>query len=96
MSGIRFDWDSAKENSNRKRHGISFEEAKSVFYDENAKLIDDPEHSHGEDRFIMLGMSLKLRILIVCHCYREDENVIRLISARKATKHESLQYGRSI
>ena len=92
MSEIRFEWDSVKGDSNRKKHGISFEEAKTVFYDENAKLISDPEHSEDEDRFIMMGMSLKLRVLVVCHCYRENENIIRIISARKATGHETKQY----
>ena len=94
MTDLRFEWDSAKNESNQKKHGISFEEGKSVFYDDNAKLINDLEHSKNEDRFIMMGMSTKLRILIVCHCYRESENIIRIISARKATKHESNQYGR--
>lgn len=75
-----------------KKHGISFDEAKTVFYDENARLIHDPDHAEDEERFILLGMSFKLRLLIVCHAYREGSE-IRLISARKATKTESSSYG---
>ncbi len=82
MSELRFEWDPSKEVVNQKKHGVSFEEEKTVFYDEYARLINDPEHSEDEDRFIMMGMSLKLRVLIVCHCYRENENVIRIISAK--------------
>ena len=73
------------------KHGVSFEEAKTVFYDENARLIDDPDHSGEEDRFILMGISQGLRILTVCHCYREDDR-IRLISARKATRQEKQFY----
>ena len=94
MPEIRFEWDSSKNDLNQKKHGVSFEEGKTVFYDENARLISDPEHSDEEDRFIMMGMSLKLRILIVCHCYRENENAIRIISARKTSKQEADQYRR--
>ena len=72
----------------------SFEEAKSVFYDEDARLINDPDHSEEEDRFILLGLSISLRLLVVCHCYRENESVIRIISARKATKSEARNYPR--
>ena len=88
---LEFEWDSNKNEINIKKHGISFEEASTVFYDEEARVIDDPEHSKDEDRFIILGMSNQANVLIVCHCYRDDE-VIRLISARKATKNESRQY----
>ena len=93
MSGIRFEWDESKNQANIHNHQISFGEAKSVFYDPNALLIHDPDHSENEDRFVMLGMTEKLRLLIVCHCYREDDEVIRLISARKANTAEKMQYG---
>ena len=89
---IRFSWDENKAISNWEKHGVSFQEAESVFYDECARLIHDPDHSTEEDRFIMLGMSCKLCLLIVAHCYRDNEGVIRLISARKATKNEAKQY----
>lgn len=92
MSDLRFEWDPRKAASNERRHGISFEEAKTVFYDEHAKLIDDPNHSADEDRFILLGMSAKLRVLIVVHAYRARDDVIRLISARKATRSERARY----
>ena len=92
MDAIKFEWDENKNEINKKKHKISFEEAKTVFYDENALLIDDPEHSSEEDRFIIMGLSTKANLLVVCHCYRESESVIRLISARKATKTESEQY----
>ena len=92
MSNIKFDWDSRKAATNEKKHGISFEEARTVFFDENAKLIDDPDHSDDEDRFVLLGLSRSLKVILVCHCYREQGNVIRIISARKATTHESKQY----
>ena len=92
MSEIRFSWDENKNKLNKRKHRISFEEAKSVFYDENALLIDDPDHSDDEDRFIMVGLSSSLRLLIVCHCYRENDEVIRIISARKATLHETKSY----
>jgi len=85
---IIFEWDKNKENQNIIKHKVSFEEAKSVFYDENARIIPDPEHSKKEERFILLGLSIKLRIIVVVHCFRENEEIIRLISARKATKKE--------
>ncbi len=90
---IRFLWDKRKNASNKKKHGISFEEAETVFYDENARLIHDPDHSDDEDRFILLGISFKLNILVVVHCYKRDDEIIRIISARRATKNESKQYG---
>jgi uncharacterized protein len=93
MSVIRFEWDETKNQSNIRKHQVSFGEAKSVFYDPNALLIHDPDHSEDEDRFVMLGMTDKARLLIVCHCYREDDEVIRLISARKANTAETMQYG---
>jgi uncharacterized DUF497 family protein len=90
---IRFEWDPAKAALNIKKHGISFDEARSVFYDELAVQFYDEPHSGGEDRFLMLGMSSGARLLIVCHCEREGGGVIRIISARKATKQEQSFYG---
>ena len=92
MSSIKFEWDAKKASANEKKHRVSFEEARTVFYDENAKLIDDPDHSGDEERFVLLGLSSSLRIVLVCHCYREEGNVIRIISARKASTYESKQY----
>ena len=92
MSTLRFEWDAAKAATNVKKHGVSFEDAQSVFADERARLIDDPVHSDGEDRFLLLGLCSSLRLLVVCHCYRSEEGVIRIISARKATKGERLYY----
>ena len=92
MSDIKFEWDTKKATANLKKHGVSFAEARTVFFDENAQLINDPDHSGDEDRFILLGLSSSLRIVLVCHCYREKGNVIRLISARQASTYESKQY----
>lgn len=92
MDGIRFEWDENKNNINKKKHKISFEEAQTVFYDTEALVIDDPEHSEQEDRFIILGLSKKANLLVVCHCYREFDLVIRIISARKATTTEEKFY----
>ncbi len=92
MHELTFDWDKAMNLSNRKKHGISFEEAQTVFVDENALLMHDPDHSGAEDRFVLLGLSAKLRELVVCHCYRKTKEVIRIISARKATRKEQNQY----
>jgi uncharacterized protein len=92
MKSLSFEWDERKSAANAKKHGVSFEEAKSVFVDERAKLIDDPDHSDDEDRFVLLGLSAALRLLLVCHCYRGDGNVIRIISARKASPQESKSY----
>ena len=92
MNTLRFEWDVRKANANAKKHGVTFEEAKSVFIDERAKLIDDPDHSEEEDRFVLLGFSSALRLLLVCHCYRLEGNVIRIISARKANGRESNSY----
>lgn len=89
---VKFTWDDKKKNSNAKKHRVTFEEAQSVFLDENARLILDPDHSENEERFILLGMSEKRRLLTVCHCYREDDSVIRLISARTASRHERVAY----
>jgi uncharacterized DUF497 family protein len=92
MSNLSFEWDERKAVTNFKKHGVSFEEARSVFVDERAKLINDPDHSDDEDRFVILGLSGALRLLLVCHCYRSDGNVIRIISARKASTTESKAY----
>ena len=88
MKRISFEWDEPKNRANIKKHGVSFEEASSVFYDENAILFNDPDHSVDEDRFLILGVSEKLRICIVSHCYRDKDKIIRIVSARKATKRE--------
>jgi uncharacterized DUF497 family protein len=92
MTLLQFQWEPRKASANFKKHGVSFEEAKSVFYDERAKLISDPDHSENEDRFILLGVSHSLRVILVCHCYRSEGNVIRIISARKASAKESTAY----
>lgn len=92
MNGLQFEWDKQKEQSNYKKHGVSFLEAKTAFYDEHAMQFFDPDHSEEEDRFILLGLSFKLRTLVVCHCYRESDSVVRLISARKANKDEEKDY----
>jgi uncharacterized DUF497 family protein len=92
VDDIRFEWDPAKARENRRKHGVSFDEAKTVFADDRAILLDDPDHSADEDRFALLGLSAPLRILVVAHCYREGESVVRLISARKATTFERAQY----
>jgi hypothetical protein len=91
-----FDWDENKNQINQKKHGIDFDEASSVFYDEKAILFDDPEHSEWEERFILLGMSNAANACMVCHCYRESDTVIRIISARKATKKEAERYVKGI
>jgi uncharacterized protein len=94
MGDIRFEWDEKKSRENKRRHGVSFEEAQTVFFDENAIRYCDPDHSQDEDRFIMLGMSIRLGVLVVCHCYRSDDKVIRIISARKADQKEEAAYRR--
>lgn len=91
---MRFEWDEGKAQINIKKHDVTFDEAKTAFYDISALVIDDPEHSDDEERFILLDMSQNARLLVVCHCLRESETVIRIISARKATKTESSYYGR--
>ncbi len=93
MKTIAFVWNLTKAESNLKKHKISFEEAQTAFSDPNARMIFDPEHSVDEDRFILLGISSGLRLLVVCHCYMEDDMAIRIISARKANKNEQKQYG---
>ena len=93
MNELRFSWDERKNRENLVTHGVSFEEAQTAFYDENAKVYFDPDHSEHEDRFILLGFSYRLRLLVVCHCYREHEATIRIISARKADRREAEAYG---
>ena len=92
MIKLAFTWDPVKARVNLRKHFVSFEEAESVFYDEHARLIYDPDHSQTEHRFLLLGVSSKLRVLVVSHCYREKENTIRIISARPANKKERNQY----
>ena len=92
MEQLSFAWDENKNTINKQKHHVSFEEAQTVFYDDDALLIDDPQHSEREERFIILGNSYAANLLVVCHCYRESETVIRIISARKATKNETRQY----
>ena len=92
MPALRFEWDNRKAAANLRKHGVSFEEARSVFFDEQARLIDDPDHSEQEDRFVLLGLSGALRLLLVCHCYRSEGEVIRIISARRATRTEAKFY----
>ena len=89
---LSFEWDENKNRINKIKHKVSFEEAETVFYDENAVLIPDPDHSEYEERFILLGFSARARMLMVCHCYRQSETVIRIISARKADAMETEQY----
>ena len=92
MNEIRFEWDEAKNRENKRKHGVPFEEAQTVFLDERAVRFFDPDHSGDEDRFLMLGISFRLRVLVVCHCFRVSESVIRIISARKADKREEADY----
>ena len=94
MEGLRFDWDERKQKTNIKKHGVSFEEARTAFYDENAIQYFDPDHSEDENRFLLLGISIKPQILVVCHCFRESETLVRIISARKADKFEQQAYWR--
>jgi len=92
MRTLKFAWDEKKNRINQRKHGVTFEEAQTVFFDETAIEYFDPEHSKNENRFILLGMSIRLRVIIVCYCYREDDSVIRIISVRKATKKERKIY----
>lgn len=89
---LKFEWDKNKNQSNIKKHGISFEEASSVFYDDEALIINDEAHSQKEERFVLIGFSYKYNLLVVCHCYRQNEEIVRIISARKATKNEQKEY----
>ncbi len=92
MEKLRFEWDSDKASSNTKKHGITFPEASTVFYDEWAIEFDDPDHSDDEERFILLGTSSKLRVVVVCHCIRQSDATIRIITARKANGAEEREY----
>jgi len=92
MQELRFEWDEKKYKLNQKKHGISFLEAQTVFSDENGLLLDDPDHSLEEERYVILGMSSKLRLLVISHTYRREDLIVRIISARKATRMEQRQY----
>ena len=92
METISFEWDENKNTINKDKHGLSFEEAREVIYDDNAVLFDDPDHSIGEERFLIIGMLKSSKVCIVSHCYRDNDNVIRIISARQATKNEKNTY----
>jgi len=94
VNNLRFEWDENKNRANQRKHKISFDEAKTVFYDENARLIPDPDHSENEERFIIMGVSSNLRMLVVVHCYKENNEVIRIISARKVTRNEQKYHNR--
>lgn len=89
---IKFEWDKKKNNKNISKHGVNFVEASTAFLDDNALLIKDDKHSKEEERFILLGMSSMANLLVICHCYRSKDEIIRIISARKATKKEEKQY----
>jgi uncharacterized DUF497 family protein len=92
MNTIRFVWDERKNADNKRKHGVAFEEGQTVFSDDYALFMHDPDHSEDEDRFLLLGLSALARMLVVCHCYREEAETIRIISARKATKTETALY----
>lgn len=92
MDDLRFEWDPAKARLNERKHGVAFTEAQTVFADDDAILLADDAHSIGESRFYLLGRSARLRVLMVIHCYRADDEVVHLISARKATPSERVQY----
>ena len=92
---MEFTWDERKNRANQRKHGVSFDEAKTVFYDDEALLIPDPDHSEAEERFVLLGLAASLRVLVVCHCYRKATGTIRIISARKASRSERADYERA-
>ena len=92
MIAPTLEWDGRKNAANRRKHGVSFDEARTAFLDENARVIPDPEHSSDEERFVLIGLSITVRVLVVCHCYRQSDEVIRIISARKANHDEIEQY----
>jgi len=92
MNDLRFEWDERKNRENKRKHGVSFEEARSVFFDQKAVEFYDDEYDQREERFLLLGVSARLRVLMVCHCLRQSGDVIRIISARKATKNEKHEY----
>lgn len=92
MTDLVFEWDEKKNRANQRKHGVSFEEARTAFFDENARVMPDPDHSEREERFVLLGLSTAIRILVVGHCYRRSDRVIRIFSARKANHDEQQQY----
>lgn len=92
MDELIFEWDENKNTINKSKHHVSFEEAKTVFFDQEALMIPDPDHSEYEDRFVIIGISIMANALVVSHCYRDNDRVIRIISARRATKSETRQY----
>ena len=94
MKDLRYEWDERKNRSNQRKHGVAFDEARTSFLDENARLVVDPDRSDDEDRFILVGLSIRLRLLVVSHCYRESERVVRILSARKADPSERRDYAR--
>lgn len=96
MEELRFEWDTEKNRSNEVKHGVSFEEARTTFFDDHARIIEDSVGSDGEQRLVLLGLTVRLRVLVVCHCYRESDRVIRIISARKADSSERLEYSRNL
>jgi uncharacterized DUF497 family protein len=96
MEELHFEWDAKKSRSNEVRRGVSFEEARTAFFDEHARVIEDSVDSDGEQRLVLLGLTVQLRVLVVCHCYRESDRVIRIISARKADPSERLEYSRNL
>ena len=96
MGDIRCEGDPRKNRANKAKHGVSFEEARTAFYDEHARVIADPEHSEDEERFVLLGLSIELRVLVICHCYRRSDEVVRIISARKADTTERNQYAENL
>lgn len=93
---LRFEWDRRKSRANEAKHRVSFDEARTAFLDEHARVIPDDDHSNDEERYVLMGMSIRLRVLVVCHCYRESDQVIRIISARRATAAERDQYARHL
>lgn len=92
IDGLNFEWSRKKDLANRKKHGVSFEEARTAFFDENARFMGDPDRSAEEDRFVLFGFSSQLRLVVVCYCYREEPETIRIISARKADRSERNEY----
>jgi len=92
VAELRFEWDAKKDRSNQRKHGVSFEEARTVFFDEGALVASDPDHSREEDRFLIIGFSIRARLVLVCFCERRQGDVIRIISARKATRKEQVRY----
>ena len=94
MKDLRYEWDERKNRSNQRKHGVAFEEARTAFLDESARLIADPDHSEDEDRFILVGLSIRLQLLVIHHCYRQSERVVRILSARKADPSERRDYAR--